>query len=521
MRLVLRQSFPLGRFHATPWRVNPFDDPFGEWPPSPWRLVRAVVARWYQWKREEYGSPDGAQLEELVRALCDSSFTFHLPVQARRGSPLRQYHPVEFRWEPPGKWKGKGKNRKAVPRMRTYGTSLAQDNYWCVPRDGAGAVWWFVEGDRWTSQLAEALDQCLERMVYFGRAEAFSLVRRLDGPTPEPNCQPLDRPRSPASIRVLVPQRAATLADVECVTDQLAGSIPPGARVMYADIPPRLLTREEPVTLPIRTDCRLVQLAVGWNVPPEPRALVRLTTRYRSAVLRELLFIKTTNPATTWTTAPKSVRQGLADMFGKDAEGQPLDGHRHTEFLTWWEGRVPTRLLVWRGVRPFDSDEQTAILRAASREVSWAAAGPDADAWKIRLVPLDPAVPPPPGFDYTAAAVWESLTPYVPPRHRLRGARPRAAEALPTQIRRELALRGVAAAEQVEVEEIREAIWVAVHVPRRKTVERSFLGDRRGYWLRLTFSEPVVGPLRLGHSSSFGLGLFRPVSQRKDLIVKS
>ncbi len=39
MRIVLKQIFPLGRFHATPWRVNPFDDPHGEWPPSPWRLL--------------------------------------------------------------------------------------------------------------------------------------------------------------------------------------------------------------------------------------------------------------------------------------------------------------------------------------------------------------------------------------------------------------------------------------------------------------------------------------------------
>ena len=62
MKLVLRQEFPLGRFHATSWRVNPYDDPHGEWPPSPWRLVRAVTARWYQWAREASPEPDVAQL---------------------------------------------------------------------------------------------------------------------------------------------------------------------------------------------------------------------------------------------------------------------------------------------------------------------------------------------------------------------------------------------------------------------------------------------------------------------------
>ena len=72
-------------------------------------------------------------------------------------------------------------------------------------------------------------------------------------------------------------------------------------------------------------------------------------------------------------------------------------------------------------------------------------------------------------------------------------------------------LERVPRAAQVEVEEIAPATWVAVHLPRRKMAERAFVGDRRGYWLRLKFSEPVVGPLRVGHSSSFGLGLFRPV----------
>ena len=44
MRIVLEQQFLLGRVHATPGRANRFDDPHGEWPPSPWRLVRLVPA---------------------------------------------------------------------------------------------------------------------------------------------------------------------------------------------------------------------------------------------------------------------------------------------------------------------------------------------------------------------------------------------------------------------------------------------------------------------------------------------
>jgi CRISPR-associated protein Csb2 len=198
-------------------------------------------------------------------------------------------------------------------------------------------------------------------------------------------------------------------------------------------------------------------------------------------------------------------------MFGKDALGKPLAGHRHAEFLAWCEDGVPTRVLVWRDGRPFDEDEQTAILRAASRELSWAAPGSDADAWKVRLVPFDRAVPPPPGFDDVPARSWESLTPYVPPRHHLRGGKLRDRESLVAQVRRELASRGFEHTEQVEVEQIDDATWVAVHVPRGQAARRSALGERRAYNMRLTFPQAVRGPLRLGHSSSFGLGLFVPV----------
>jgi CRISPR-associated protein Csb2 len=286
MRLILCQSFPLGRFHATPWRVNPYDDPAGEWPPSPWRFVRAVVARWYQWSRETSDTPDLAQLDALVRALCDSAYSFHLPVQARRGSSLRQYHPVEFGWAPPPK---KG---KFISRMRAYGTSLVQDNFWSLPRGDGGAVWWFLEGDHWNPELVEVLDRCLERLIYFGRAEALTAIRRVEGSAPEPNCEPGQQPRSPRSVRVLFPQPDATRADVERITDDpdaARRTVAPGAKLMYADLPSRVPAREQPFIFSPPPECRLIQLAIGWNFAPEPRTTVRLTARFRSAVLRELL----------------------------------------------------------------------------------------------------------------------------------------------------------------------------------------------------------------------------------------
>jgi len=505
MRIVLKQIFPLGRFHATPWRVNPFDDPYGEWPPSPWRLVRGVVARWYQWWREDPQRADG-WLDPLIQALCTSSYAFHLPVHVQRGSPLRQYFPVEFGWNP------KEKKKAAV---RSYGKSLAQDNYLCLPVGGNGTVWWFLESDLWTEELAEALNQCLERMTYFGRAEAFTriVVATYPGEAPPSNCTLMDR-RVSGTVPVLVPDSTATREDIERVTDNpetIGCSVPPGARILYATRPASPAVREIGSPPKFYRQTNVIQFAIGWNVPPAARAIVRLTAKFRGAVLKEMLRKLTGDPRITWGKAPPEVREAVAEMAGKDAQGKPLKGHRHTEYLVWCEDGKPVRLVAWRNGRPFDENEQESLLRAAGRQFSWTATRGHADVWKVRLVPLDRAVPLPPGFDGATAIVWESATPYVPPRHYLRRGKPRLRESIERQILRELSLRGFACAEQVAVEQVGNPEWVAVHLPRCQKSETAFIGVRRGYRLRLRFPKPVGGPIRLGHSSSFGLGLFRPV----------
>ncbi len=503
MRIVIRQEFPLGRFHATPWRVNPFDDPHGEWPPSPWRFVRAVTARWYQCAREHDQEPDYVELERLQAALCGSAFSFHLPADARKGTPLRQYHPTDFGWRPAEKKKA---------GTRSYGTSLVQDNYWCVPPESP--VWWFIEGDLWSDELRAVLARCLERMTYFGRAESLTRVRIVDSTAdiPTANCK-LDDMRSAGAAPVLSPLINATRDDIELTTDNpriAKQSTPPGTQWLYAVRPPRPPSRERRRVPVHRADCHLMQFAIGWNVQPDPSSIVRLTSRFRGTVIRELVKLKTNGHFATWTRADSSVRESISDMVGKNANGEPLKGHRHTEFLAWFEQGRPTRLLVWRPSRAFDAQEQEAILSAASHDLSWAASGPDADAWKVRLVPLSSDIPVPPSFDGQPSASWESVTPFVQPRYHLRGGKEREGESTVAQIRRELQLRGITQDVEVEVDETPQ--WVSVHVPRQQSNRRAFIGDRRGQMIRLRFAIPVAGPIRLGHSSSFGLGLFRPVA---------
>src|SRR5262249_61512394 len=87
MALVLEQSFPLGRFHATRWNQNPFEDPYGEWPPSPWRLLRALAARWFQYSRET-GDADETLRNLVLSKLAREVPSFRLPESTWRGPAI-------------------------------------------------------------------------------------------------------------------------------------------------------------------------------------------------------------------------------------------------------------------------------------------------------------------------------------------------------------------------------------------------------------------------------------------------
>ena len=109
MQIILRQTFPLGRFHATPWKIFPYDDPHGEWPPSPWRLLRATISRSYQLERE-LACITSEQRAALVSAFCQSDISWRLPEFTWRGPSLRQYQPVKFAFDNP-----KPKKLKLIP----------------------------------------------------------------------------------------------------------------------------------------------------------------------------------------------------------------------------------------------------------------------------------------------------------------------------------------------------------------------------------------------------------------------
>jgi len=103
------------------------------------------------------------------------------------------------------------------------------------------------------------------------------------------------------------------------------------------------------------------------------------------------------------------------------------------------------------------------------------------------------------------ARVWESATPFVPPRFIKRAGR----NTLLGQINAELASRELPPAEKLEY--LADLTRSLRHYVRRRNHGGVPPLSDIGYGLRLTFAEARNGPLTLGYAAHFGLGMFHAV----------
>lgn len=526
MPLVIEQTFPLGRFHATRWNQNPFEDRYGEWPPSPWRFLRALAARWIQYSRETGDSNDQAR-DELLLALAAKPPSFYLPSLARRGLALRQYHPVGL--EEQYKYKKDPKTKKPVLdySFRQVGRTLIQDHYLTVPA-GEKLYWFWPELTSLETNQRNLLGELLRRIVYFGRAESFSRFRILESVPAEivPNCDLHSTENGGRPVLVADPTAELDIKYLLASTDDrlLAGRrIPPGGAWYYARIQDRkpVVVVQRTKASPLPSSLKVIQFAVGGRIFPPPERWIKITERFRGETLNRFARKLTGNPQARYATLRPTERDRLRLLSGKDELGTPLQGHQQAYFILWPdEHGNPTRLVCWRETS-FDEEEIETLLSASERIYSWEAGNPD---WWVRLVPLPFGTPLPgsSGATFPEAARWQSATPFVPPggRHRFRGkGRERPGEAPEAVLKKLIDKLGYPQPIEVgrdgntEREE-----WIHVHETREERLRRRHESlrtpaIRRGFRLQITFAKPVQGPICLGHSSHFGLGLFVPAEQ--------
>jgi CRISPR-associated protein Csb2 len=504
MPLMLEQSFPLGRFHATRWNQNPFEDPYGEWPPSPWRLLRALAARWFQYNRET-GDSNTQLRDDLFRELARCPPDFYLPPASWRGMPeLRQYHPTEVAWT------DASANAAAYRKPKT---TLVPDHYRAVPADKA--VYWFWHALTLRPELLSLMAELIRRVLYFGRAESYCRFQ-VDPPHIgiQPNCTL--RSDYPQGVPVLVPDPSGELRIDSLLAntdDELLAQrrIPPGTSWYYADIPPRPTASRIGRRPTFRENLTVIQFAIGGRVLPPLARWVKLTGRFRDRVVKARCRTITGNVNATYRDLKPDQRDRLALLSGKNAEGIPLAGHVHAFFLLLpdqWER--PTRLICWRE-KPFSSDEVEAVLEATDAPYAWESGAPD---WLVRIAPLPFETNRPPRW-FGKSTDWQSTTPFVPPANRVRfrsNGRERPGEVPRELVRKLLIKNGFPEPVAIEIDRTHgPSNWVNVHQSpeeRRRVAQERTTCARPGFHVRIQFQDPIGGPICLGHSCHLGLGLF-------------
>lgn len=476
--IAIEFSFPAGRYHATPWGAH-VNEGASEWPPSPWRILRALVSAWQR------AAPEvpAAEVERILQVLA-SPPSFCLPA----GVPAHTRH--------------------FIPLARGE-TRLAFDAFIALPPGATVvAIWPRASLDAAGTDL---LDRLLAAVSYLGRAESWCRARRLPVTPPAPNCVPAaatdlsaDGAANGEDVPVLCPVEPLRVAYLLVTTDSLrrgrAGDPmePPGARwVIYRRASPGAWPGRPGSPSAAPANVTVVRFALDGNPQPAATSALDVADLARRAAMARY---------------GRMHRQAASPILaGKDQAGPLQTGHRHAHYLVTDEdgdGRLD-RLTIWAPAG-LDRDELAAVCQLDTLKRPGSESPP---LWLLLLgygterdLPFCLRGP---------ARIWRSVTPFLLVRHPHwrgpAGAR-KLVEGPEDQLRRELVRRGLVD-RLVEVEPVAacrlgggERAWVEFQ--RWRPGRRPPVGGAYGF--RLVFGEPVSGPIALGFGSHFSLGLFTP-----------
>jgi CRISPR-associated protein Csb2 len=512
MSISICLAFATGRFHATPWGHH-VNEGLPEWPPSPWRLLRALVATWK--RKLPVDLLVQHEMPGVLAELARQSPQFHLP--AATLGHTRHYMP----------WFKKGPDDK----------TLVFDAFVCLAPDAEVVFHW--PDATLSPDGTQALARLLDLLGYFGRAESWASAWLLANFDPaRVNCRIGHANGDSEPVRVLTadPQKCQVwdftdkkIPRPDPLWNLLAEtadmhlekwSDPPGSQWQtYARrtdcFAPAQTSRRQPA--PSSQTFTVARYALDVSVGGRPLPLVTETLPLAEQARRSLLSIckhiaLCRNPSLSdpdiWPRSPA--------FWGKDEQRQPRTGHAHAFFLPADEdgdGRLD-HLTVFAPMG-FNALEQQAIDRL--RRLPFG----DGDPLHLLLTGLGSE------HDFRApllgeSTVWISATPFVVTRYpKLRGTKRDRPEdyASPRDfarhvLRQELARRP----ELPQVFSIEDEELIGAHRLRpiqfkrfrRKANDDG--GRRPAGGFRITFTTPVRGPLCLGHSCHFGLGLFLPSS---------
>ena len=463
MTTVLRLEFPWGRYHATPWGHN-VNEGIPEWPPSPWRVLRALFASWKN--RCAYLRTE--DVEAALRQLSGSP-TFHVP--AMKPAHLRHYMP-----------------QMGHHSIGKRDTTITFDAFAVIdPR-----VPIYVE---WDVDIApaptKALDDVAAALSYLGRSESIcdaALVPRVEHPSLE-SWQPAG-PDDRTDAEILCPYQPFELADLLQSPDTVRKNgrlIPVGSHLVpYTKVES---AQEKAVTTAWRPTYTAIRLAVHPRPRPTMADAVAVGELLRRAALRKHFV-----PSET--------------LSGKGPSGDyKLGMHQHAHYIS-----LPQRHRLG-ATAPIDSLVVWAPGRlnggefAALAQIEWLRAGRSASSVPDIAVAVSsfgdigeiaPEIVGP-------SSLWVSRTPFAPSRYGHR--RLTWAEHIRSEVERELSVyRRLPMPVSVTVLDEEARRYRRYRLSPKETMG----ANRRASMVEIRFEQPVEGPIILGSLSHFGLGLFVP-----------
>lgn len=464
--------FVLGRYHATPWGHH-VNEGQVELPPSPWRLLRALYAVW----KTRVVDLDETLVHDTLSGLAAPPTYF---VPPHRIAHTRHYYP------------------DSGPRSGSQRTDRTLDAFALLDRDAELGI-------RWPETLPpehhKALSRLVESLPYLGRADSVceAWVDPLWQPGPHHFAvSPLDVSESiPGDVDAMtllcptLPLDVAALVarTVDVRADRLL--FPPSARFVGYLRPPQTRPTRRPARARTGDRVQAVRFSVVSRVRPPITDAVVLTDRLRLAAVSRL------------GRSRGDTRQDSL-LAGRHADGSLMREHRHAHYLALPDPeRRIGELAVWTPAG-LDAEELEAVMRIGC------------------LWPPRPDMPGPGEIEVRVSSVgrtdrtlddlagkatmWESVTPFVPPRH----PRKDWTWFLQSEIDRELAHRGLPATTSVRVLDGDWRTFLRQRPSKRFAAAAAGFSSQPGAMLRVTFPAPIHGPLALGHLSHFGLGVFAP-----------
>lgn len=463
--LCIYLRFIHARFHATPWGHH-INEAVPEWPPSIWRLLRALIATWMR----KSSDIEECEVSNLLKKITNANLpVFYLPKATQ------------------------GHTRHYMPDPKKPG-SLIFDG-WINVTEPIYFIWQELDLEEKEKSL---LKELIEKLSYFGRSESLCDAKLVEI-YPEPNCFPegydFFNKDGFETVRMIAPSKDVTLDQLMKDTGNLQKerySDPPGSRwvVYYRPIYPFLPKTMEKSKISIadkKTDFIIARYIVDSSVLP----MIQDTIRIAESARRFLLFLS----------------NGSSIFSGKDEKGLPLIGHKHAHFLPQDlddDGKIDT-LTVWCEEGFAESDllalKQLRLLKQQGGR-------PDLNLMLLGFVNNSEKI-----NDLRKSKKWISVTPFLLVHHQRKNREKSKPEA---QVLMELMNRGIIKSKSdVTSIEKRDYHIFGTHkihwLEYRRWREKSQPPEQIGFGFVLEFKEPVRGPICLGWGSHFGLGMFRSI----------